>query len=330
MGRLMTTDGPKPTDIGAAETGVMTDGGRSVDARESNSGTSDGAVDDPDAADPDAVGSSSDSRTAEPVIEAQGLHHRYPDSTVGLDGIDLTLRAGERVAIVGPNGSGKSTLQLALGGLIEPAGGHVRYFGETTDAESVRRRLGVLLQDPDDYLFNTTVREDLEYGPAQLGVEQSAAADRIDRLAAELGLEELLDRPPFRLSGGEKQRAALASVLAFDPEVLLLDEPISAIDGAGRERILDLLDAQHERGKTLVIFTPDLELVPRIADRVIVLAPDGTVAADGDVREVLTDAALLAANDLRPPAAVRLFEDIDGEVPLTIEEGRKRLLDRAE
>ena len=319
----------------------MTDRSGSVDDREIDSGSSDSTTEaghrqaDSDTADDGDTYSTpeardADGRNTEPVIEAQGVRHEYPDSTVGLDGIDLTLRAGERVAVVGPNGSGKSTLQLALGGLIEQAGGRVRYFGETGDAESVRGRLGVLLQDPDDYLFNTTVREDLEYGPAQLGVEQAAAEERIDHLAAELGLEGLLDRPPFRLSGGEKQRAALASVLAFDPEVLLLDEPISAIDGAGRERILDLLDTEHERGKTLVIFTPDLELVPRIADRVLVLAPDGTVAADGGVREVLTDAALLAANDLRPPAAVRLFDGIDGEVPLTIEEGRKRLFDRAQ
>jgi cobalt/nickel transport system ATP-binding protein len=278
----------------------------------------------------DTGGAGAPDQTAEPVIDARGLGHQYPDGTRGLDGIDLTLRAGERVAVVGPNGSGKSTLQLALGGLIEPASGEVRYFGETTDAEAVRDRLGVLLQDPDDYLFNTTVQEDLEYGPAQLGVDQTAARQRIDRLTAELGLEELVDRPPFRLSGGEKQRAALASVLAFDPDVLLLDEPVSAIDGAGREQILDLLDAQHERGKTLVVFTPDLELVPRIADRVIVMAPDGTVAADGDVREVLTDADLLAENDLRAPAVVRLFDGIAEEVPLTVREARRYLQDRTE
>jgi cobalt/nickel transport system ATP-binding protein len=112
--------------------------------------------------------------------------------------------------------------------------------------------------------------------------------------------------------------------------VLLLDEPISAIDGAGREQILDLLDAQHGRGKTLVFFTPNLELVPRIADRLIVLAPDGTVAADGSVREILTDADLLAANDLRPPAVVRLFDGIVEDVPLTVAEGRQRLEDEAE
>ena len=259
----------------------------------------------------------------QPVIEAEGLHYEYPDGTVGLDTVELTLRAGERVAVIGPNGSGKSTLQQLLGGLVEPTRGSVTYFGETADAEAVRGRLGVLLQDPDDYLFNTTVREDVEYGPAQLGVPQAEAEARTERLAETLGLTDLLDQPPFRLSGGEKQRAALASVLAFDPEILLLDEPTSAVDGDGRERIFDLLDDLHGSGKTVVTFTPDLELVPRIADRVILVGPAGTVAAAGSVREVLTDAALLRENDLQPPAVTRLFAGLDvDEVPLTVEEAR--------
>ncbi|MFB6096864.1 MAG: energy-coupling factor ABC transporter ATP-binding protein [Haloferacaceae archaeon] len=276
----------------------------------------------------DAAGRAAD-EPGDPVIEAAGLRYEYPDGTVGLDGVDVTLRAGERVAVVGPNGSGKSTLQQLLGGLVEPTSGSVTYFGETTDPEAVRARLGVLLQDPDDYLFNTTVREDVEYGPAQLGVPREEAAARIDRLAETLGLTDLLDRPPFRLSGGEKQRAALASVLAFDPEVLLLDEPTSAVDGEGRARVLELLDDLHARGRTVVTFTPDLELVPRIADRVIVVGPDGTVAAAGDVREVLTDADRLRENGLQPPAVVRLFEGLDvAEAPLTVAEARDLLAER--
>lgn len=277
---------------------------------------------------------SGDAPPAPPAIEASGLRHVYPDGTVGLDGVDLTLRAGERVAVVGPNGSGKSTLQLALGGLIEREG-TVAYFGETTDPEAVRERLGVLLQDPDDYLFNTTVREDVEYGPAQLGVPRDEADARIDRLADALGLDGLLDRPPFRLSGGEKQRAALASVLSFAPDVLLLDEPTSAVDGRYRERILDLLDAQAAAGRTVVTFTPDLELVGRLADRVVVVAPDGTIAASGTTREVLTDVDLLGSVGLRPPATVRLFADLVDEarlsldeVPLSVDEGRALLRER--
>jgi len=260
------------------------------------------------------------------VIEARGLTHEYPDGTRAVSDVDLTVAAGERVAVAGPNGSGKSTLGLALGGVTEPTAGTVRYFGGTTDAEAVRDRLGVLLQDPDDYLFNTTVRGDIEYGPAQLGVPEEAAAARVDALADELGLEGLLDRPPFRLSGGEKQRAAVASVLAFDPDVLLLDEPVGTVDARYRERILDLLD-RHEGAS--VVFTPSLDLVPTVADRVVLLGADGTVVADDDVRSVLTDRRLLEANGLRPPPAVRLFEGLEaddgGRIPLTIPAARARL-----
>jgi cobalt/nickel transport system ATP-binding protein len=259
------------------------------------------------------------------VIDARGLSHAYPDGTTAIEGVDLTVRAGERVAVVGANGSGKSTLQLLLGGLIEPTAGTVEYFDETTDAETVRERLGVLLQDPDDYLFNTSVREDLEYGPAQLGLSREAATRRVDRLAAELGLTELLDRPPFRLSGGEKQRAAVAALFAFDPDVLLLDEPLGAVDGRYRERILSLIE---EHDGTTVVFTPSLDLVPEVADRVVLVGRDGSLVADGPVEEILTDRSLLEANGLRPPVTVRLFEDlVADDLPLTVSAARRRLRD---
>lgn len=259
-----------------------------------------------------------------PVVESRGLTHEYPDGTTAIRDVTLAIEAGERVAVIGANGSGKSTLQLALGGLVDTSAGTVEYFGETTDAEAVRDRLGVLLQDPNDYLFNTTVREDLEYGPAQLGISQRAAAQRIERLAARLGLKGLLDQPPFRLSGGEKQRAAVASVLTFDPDVLLLDEPFGAVDDRYRERILELLTA-HDG--TVVLFTPSPDLVPEVADRVILVGQDGSVVADDTVREVLTDGTLLREHGLRPPATVRLFDGIldPDEIPLTVSDAREYL-----
>jgi cobalt/nickel transport system ATP-binding protein len=259
-----------------------------------------------------------------PVIEAHELTHEYPDGTRAISDVSLTVEAGEQIAVIGANGSGKSTLQLALGGLIEPTAGSVEYFGETTDAEAVRDRLGVLLQDPDDYLFNTTVREDIEYGPAQLGHSQEVAARRIDELASTLGLAALLDRPPFRLSGGEKQRAAVASVLSFAPEVLLVDEPLGAVDAHYRENILDLL--KNHTGTTLV-FTPTLEYVPEIADRVVCIGREGSVVADRPVREILTDQSLLERHGLRPPPTVQLFDGLVDrqQLPLTISEARQHL-----
>nr|WP_245188618.1 ABC transporter ATP-binding protein [Halarchaeum rubridurum] len=254
------------------------------------------------------------------------MTHAYPDGTTALRDVDVTIRRGERVAVVGANGSGKSTLQLALGGLVAPSAGEVTYFGETTDAEAVRERLGVLLQDPDDYLFNTTVREDIEYGPAQLGLPRERAERRVAALADELGLTDLLERPPFRLSGGEKQRAAVASVLAFDPDVLLLDEPFGAVDAHYRARIRDLVTA-HDG--TVVLFTPSLDAVPEIAERVVVVDRDGTLAADAPARDVLTDRDLLSDVGLRPPTTVRLFAGLvdDDAIPLTVAAARDLLDD---
>jgi cobalt/nickel transport system ATP-binding protein len=262
-----------------------------------------------------------------PVIRARDLRYTYPDGTPGLDGVDVTVATGERVAVLGSNGSGKSTLQLLLGGLEAPDGGRVTYFGGESDPEAVRDRIAVLTQEPDDYLFNATVREDIEYGPAQLDVPRETARERVESLVDRLGLDGLLDRPPFRLSAGEKARAALAAALAVDPDVLLLDEPTSDLDGPARERVLGLLDDVAADGTALVTFTPGTDLVPRVADRVVVLGPGGTVAARGTTREILTDVELLDRQGLRPPAAVRLFDGLVPDPPLTVADARERLDD---
>lgn len=262
-----------------------------------------------------------------PVIEARNLAYTYPDGTAGLRGVDLTVERRERVAVLGANGTGKSTLQVVLGGLEPPESGSVVYFGDERDPERVRDRLGVLLQNPDDYLFNATVREDLEYGPAQLDVPRATAETRIDRLVETLGLGGMLDTPPFRLSAGERERAALAAALTVDPDVLLLDEPTSNLDAPWRDRVLALLDERVEAGLTLVTFTPDADLVARVADRVLVLARDGTVATRGPVGDVLTDRETLAAHGLGPPATVRLFDGLLDDPPLTVTAGRDVLED---
>ncbi|QLH79927.1 energy-coupling factor ABC transporter ATP-binding protein [Halosimplex rubrum] len=260
-------------------------------------------------------------------MEATGLSYAYPDGTPAVDGVDVTVDRGERVALLGPNGAGKSTLLQLLGGLIDPDEGRVRYFGETTDADAVRDRLSVLTQNPADYLFNPTVREDLAYGPAQQGLADGEAEARVERVADRLDLTELLSKPPFRLSGGQQRRAALASALTVEPDALLLDEPVSDIDAANRETVLALLDELAAAGVTLVVSTPDTELVPRVADRVVLLDADGRVVARGSTREILTDTALLTDCDLRPPQVVRLFDRLADDPPLTVDAARDRLDD---
>jgi len=253
------------------------------------------------------------------VIEATDLRYAYPDGTLAVDGVDVTVDRGERVALLGPNGAGKSTLLELLGGLVDPDGGRVRYFEETTDADTVRSRLSVLTQNPADYLFNPTVREDLAYGPAQLDRDRAEVDRRVERVAERLDLDGLLSKPPFRLSGGEQRRAALASALTVEPDVLLLDEPVSNVDAANRATILDLLDELAADGVTLVVSTPDTELVPHVADRVVLLDDTGTIAAGGTTRRILTDTDLLRGCDLRPPQVVRLFEGRTADVPLTVD-----------
>ncbi|MFW5964274.1 MAG: energy-coupling factor ABC transporter ATP-binding protein [Natronomonas sp.] len=261
------------------------------------------------------------------AIDATGLRYGYPDGTLAVDGVDVTVEAGERLALLGPNGAGKSTLLQLLGGLIPPDAGTVRYFEATEDADSVRDRLSVLTQNPDEYLFNPTVRGDLAYGPAQQDIPVEERTRRIRRLAGELGLTDLLSKPPFRLSGGEKRRAALASALTVDPDVLLLDEPVSNVDAENRRAVLELLADRSAAGLTLVTSTPDTELVPHVADRVLLLDATGTVAARGTPREILTDTDLMADCGLRPPQVVRIF-DGHGDAPLTAEAARERLRER--
>lgn len=258
------------------------------------------------------------------VIEATGLRYSYPDGTTVLDGIDVQIEQGERVALLGPNGAGKSTLLQLLGGLIDPDAGSVCYFESTADADSVRDRLSVLTQNPADYLFNPTVREDLAYGPTQQNESQRAVDRRIEAVTERLGLAGLLSKPPFRLSGGEQRRAALASALTVEPDVLLLDEPLSNVDAANRAEILDLLDELSDAGVSLITSTPDTELIPHLADRVILLSADGSVCATGSIRTILTNTSLLADCNLRPPQVVRLF-DGNEPVPLTVAEARNRL-----
>jgi cobalt/nickel transport system ATP-binding protein len=165
------------------------------------------------------------------IIEARNLNYQYPDGTVGIENVDFELFRGEKVAIIGPNGSGKSTLLEILGGLIEPTEGYVKFFAkDSIDQYDLRRRLGIMLQNPDDVLFNPTVREDLEFGPAQLQMPKEEFNKILAEISQLLDLTPYLNKPPFRLSKGEKQKAALGCVLALKPEVLLLDEPFSAVD----------------------------------------------------------------------------------------------------
>jgi cobalt/nickel transport system ATP-binding protein len=211
------------------------------------------------------------------------------------------------VAVLGANGSGKSTLLRVLDGLLFPASGEVRAFGEPVSERALRdedlsrrlrRRVGLVFQNADAQLFSTTVREEIAFGPLQMDLPRDEVERRIADVAGMLGLEGLLERPPFRLSGGEKKKVAIASVLVVNPEAILLDEPTAGLDPRTQGWLLGLLAELHVAGKTLVSATNELDLVPAFADRVVVLDESHRVAADGTATEVLRDGDLLRRANL--------------------------------
>jgi len=239
-----------------------------------------------------------------PAIAIQDLGYAYPDGTVALHGITLSVAPGECVGLLGPNGSGKSTLLRHLNGILPErltgAGGAVAVHGEpitSANVAAVRRQLGLMFQDPDDQLFCATVREDVGFGPQQLGLSPGEAATRVQQALEEVGLVHLSHRPPHHLSNGEKRRACLAGVLACAPSILVLDEPTSGLDPRGRRELIALL-----RGiaATKLIATHDLELVVELCPRSIIL-DGGRIIADGATTELLADEALMLAHGLERP-----------------------------
>jgi cobalt/nickel transport system ATP-binding protein len=234
------------------------------------------------------------------AVHAEGLTYSYPDGSPALRGVDLTIGAGERVALLGPNGAGKTTLILHLNGVLLPGAGRVRIGGLDVVKENfkeIRRRVGVVFQDPDDQLFMPTVRDDVAFGPANLGLRGGELDARIARALEAVGMAEVAARPPHHLSFGQRRRIALATVLAMDPQILVLDEPTSNLDPAARR---DLADILVELQVTALIATHDLPYALELCPRSVILN-DGVIVADGPTPEILADTALMAANRLELP-----------------------------
>jgi cobalt/nickel transport system ATP-binding protein len=242
---------------------------------------------------------------SEALYRLEAVRYHY-EEVVALDALTFDFRRGERTALLGANGSGKSTLLKILAGLDFPQSGEIRFDGELLSEkrlserdvnERFRARVGMVFQNPDVQLFNSSVREELAFGPLQLGWSRERVLDEIDRMAERMNLQHLLARPPHRLSAGEKKRVALASILILDPEVLLLDEPAAALDPASESRILDELVTRRGSGRTVILATHDLETLPDIADRCVVLSR-GTVVASGPPERILEDLDLLRSAGL--------------------------------
>jgi cobalt/nickel transport system ATP-binding protein len=234
------------------------------------------------------------------AVEIEHLHYVYPDGTEALHGIDLRIAAGEKVALVGPNGAGKSTLMLQLNGILEPSHGAARVGGLVVDrrtARRVRAMVGLVFQDPDDQLFSPTVYEDVAFGPLHMGVPHDDIHARVDRALAAVGLSGFGRRMPHRLSLGERKRAALATVLAMDPGVIVLDEPTAGLDPRGRRELIELLRGMSQ---TMIVSTHDMRLVAEVFPRTVIL-DGGRLIADGPTAELMADQELLTTHGLEAP-----------------------------
>lgn len=211
-----------------------------------------------------------------PVLELQDVSFRYPDGSVGLDGCSITIPRGKRVALLGANGAGKTTLFLHLNGILRPQSGTVSYNGTPLDYSRktlhiLRSRAGLVFQNPDSQLFSASVREDISFGPLNLGQDTETVRNLVEETLHGVGMTALADKPVHNLSYGQKKRVCIAGVLAMKPEVLVLDEPMAGLDVNMQNELMELLEQLHRQGITIIMATHDMNLAYAWADELCIL-----------------------------------------------------------
>lgn len=243
----------------------------------------------------------------EKIFELKNATYHYLDHEPVLKDVNLEIYRGEKLVILGANGSGKSTLQKILNGLIFPQKGTLKAFRQIVNEESLndeqfskafRQRVGFIFQNSDAQLFSANVWEEIAFGPLQMELSPEQIKQRVEEVINLLGLEHLQDRPPYKLSGGEKKKVAIASVLSINPEVIILDEPTNGLDPRSQRWLINLLKQLNQAGKTIITCTHNLDMVEELADRVIVFSEDHHIVAEGPPRDILTDKELLLSVNL--------------------------------
>jgi cobalt/nickel transport system ATP-binding protein len=234
------------------------------------------------------------------IVDFKDVSFRYPDGTSALRGVSFTITHGESVGVVGANGAGKSTLLLQVNGSMLPSAGRIR-VGDLDvtkkTRQDIRKKVGLIFQNPDDQLFMPTVYEDIAFGPLNLRMSAERVAERVNAALDTVGCTDLRDKAPHHLSGGQKRAVAIATVLAMAPDILVMDEPSSGLDPKSRRQLIALL---HSFRHTKIIASHDLDLILDVCERCLVIK-DGRIAADGPARNILTDRLLLEENNLELP-----------------------------
>lgn len=244
-------------------------------------------------------------------LSTKNLSYTYPDGTHALKNVNMEIRKGEKVAIMGPNGAGKSTLFSHFNGLTQPTSGHVEIDEKTIeyDRESlmeVRQKVGIVFQDPNDQLFAPTVKEDVAFGPMNLGLDYDEVERRVSEALEMVGMENYRDKTPHHLSGGQQKRVAIAGIIAMRPEIMILDEPTAGLDPEGVEKVLKILDELNNEGMSIVISSHDIEMVNEFAEKIFVLN-EGEILASGDKHEIFSDKELLKKAHLKAPITTEIL-----------------------
>lgn len=269
-------------------------------------------------------------------LETKNLSYTYHDGTQALKNVNIKIRKGEKIAIMGPNGAGKSTLFSHFNGLNEPTSGHVEIDGEKIIFErdeliKVRQKVGIVFQDPNDQLFAPTVKEDVAFGPMNLGLEYSEVEKRIKESLEMVGMSGFEEKTPHHLSGGQQKRVAIAGIIAMRPDIMILDEPTAGLDPEGVDKVLDILNNLNNEGISIVISSHDIEMVNQFADKIFVLH-DGEIIAEGDKHQIFSDKELLKKAHLKAPVTTEILYklkenglDVDTE-KISIEETVEEIL----
>lgn len=244
------------------------------------------------------------------LLTLEDVSYAYEDQPPALRQVTVSVSPGERIAVLGSNGAGKSTFFLCCNGVLQPQEGRICLHGQEVgrgkkDLNRLRQQVGVVFQDPNQQLIGATVEEEVSFGPMNLSLAPGEVARRVEDAMAQMGLEELRERPPHTLSGGEKRRLSIADVLAMHPELIILDEPTAFLDVGNTQLLEQSLDQLHRRGKALMVATHDMDFAYRWADRLLVFH-EGRLAADGRPEEVFADRDLLGRVQLQPPALCRV------------------------
>ena len=269
------------------------------------------------------------------LVETRDLTHVYRGNLPALQGVNFIAERKSRIAVIGPNGAGKSTLFRHFNGILKPTSGEVLVRGEPVTKENVRevrKFVGIVFQNPDDQIFSPTVEQDIAFGPTNLGLDEATVAHRVEGALHLLGIEDLRERVPHHLSGGEKKRVAIAGILAMEPQVLVLDEPTAGLDPQG---VIDLMGfvnrLPEDYGMTVIFSTHHVDLVAEMADFIYVM-DQGQIVASGTVEEIFARPELLARTRLEVPVIPKLIRSLQEsgvaiDMAYTYEDAQKSFLD---